>query len=300
MRGGAAGKRRAHYQAKQPFNDLRFLAIPSASLPVSFGDPRPPWNSIQIWEEGSGQGTDHTWRDGGRGREARKKVEAERRSSMVSGRSQPSAQAACDPAQRDVIRVTRDSRSDTPFTADLPAVCCPAPPRLVLSRQRKKLHGEYSSSKKGASAMEAQISKKKVLRYFSKTSSRGPGKMVLTMSPNPGGKRVPPAQGEPGLRGRMGASFPSLCSGTGNLFVWGKGRAFSARKQEEAAASSLWRSRVLAVVQLQHSVFPMKNTEHFGGRVLQGGETATKNRPPHMGATLDRTKLPARSGHTCD
>ncbi|KAG0714213.1 hypothetical protein GWK47_014547 [Chionoecetes opilio] len=78
-----------------------------------------------------------------------------------------------------------------------------------------------------------------------------------------------------------------------------KAAAFSARKQEEAAASHLWRSssprrRPAPTLQL---LSQMKNTEQLEERVLRSGrKRATKNIvSPALAATLDRTKLTDRS-----
>ncbi|KAG0721577.1 hypothetical protein GWK47_046200 [Chionoecetes opilio] len=165
----------------------------------------------------------------------------------------------------------------------------------------EKLHGEYELLKKGRyRRSEAQISKERILRYFSKTLFDVAHGNALTMMTNQEDKEFLLAQREPGRRGRMGGVDSVLAaSGRGNLFVW-KGRCFL-RPQTRRGCRFLigWRSssprrRPAPTLQL---LSQMKNTEHLEERVLRRGRNGPRRNfvSPALAATLDRTKLTDRS-----
>ncbi|KAG0725683.1 hypothetical protein GWK47_038131 [Chionoecetes opilio] len=108
------------------------------------------------------------------------------------------------------------------------------------------------------------------------------------------------AQREPGRRGKEGRRrFRPCCSGDEAISSLGKGRAFSARKQEEAAASS-------SVAQLESSpssssntsaLSQMKNTEQLEERACEAGEKGhEEHRLSSNGGHAGSNQVTDRSG----
>ncbi|KAG0722121.1 hypothetical protein GWK47_045067 [Chionoecetes opilio] len=106
-------------------------------------------------------------------------------------------------------------------------------------------------------------------------------------------KDFPPAQREPGRRGRMGGVVSRPCSrGNEAISSLGKGRCFLPRKQRGCRFLIWGRSSSPRRVQPQHFSFCLD--EEYGAleeRALQkGAKRATKKSPsPHWGH-VDRTK----------
>ncbi|KAG0717343.1 hypothetical protein GWK47_054668 [Chionoecetes opilio] len=103
----------------------------------------------------------------------------------------------------------------------------------------EKLHREYESSRKVAIGdRRLKSRKKRILRYFSTTSSTWHTGMP-DHDDHQEDKEFLLAQRDPGRRGRMGGVDSALCcSGDEAISSLGKGRCFLRPQQEEAAASS--------------------------------------------------------------
>ncbi|KAG0728109.1 hypothetical protein GWK47_003841 [Chionoecetes opilio] len=119
----------------------------------------------------------------------------------------------------------------------------------------EKLHRSTSSSKKVAIGdRRLKSGKKRILRYFSTTSSRGT-RECADHDDQPGDKEFPLAQREPGRRGRMGGVDSVLAAQeTRQSLRLGKRPLLSppANKKRRARFLICGAARVLAVVQLQH------------------------------------------------
>ena len=118
----------------------------------------------------------------------------------------------------------------------------------------EKLHREYELLKKGRyRRSEAQISKEKEFEVILDNLFDVAHGNALTVMTNQEDKEFLLAQREPGRRGRMGGVDSVLAAQEARRSLrLEKAAAFSARKQEEAAAYSCGAALVLAVVQLQH------------------------------------------------
>ncbi|KAG0702585.1 hypothetical protein GWK47_025062 [Chionoecetes opilio] len=144
----------------------------------------------------------------------------------------------------------------------------------------EKLHREYELLKKGRyRRSEAQISKEKDFEVLLDNLFDVAHGNALTMMTNQEDKEFLLAQRSQDVEGRMGGVDSVLAAQeTRQISSLGKGRCFSARKQEEAAVPHLWRSssprrRPAPTLQL---LSQMKNTEQLEERVLRSGRNGPR------------------------